>query len=320
MSKKDYYSLLEVPRTASADEIKKSFRKLAMKFHPDRNPNNKKAEEKFKELSEAYEILSDPKKREMYDQYGIAGAGAHAGPGGGFGDFAGYRQNPFQDSEAQEIFGDLFGEMFGGQRPGRGSRKQRGADLRYTLNVSLEEVATGTEKTISFTRQRGSRDETAKLAVKVPAGVAQNQRLKLAGEGDGSPTTGPAGDLYVIVQIIDHVLFRREEDDVVLDLPISFVDAILGTQVEIPTLSNKVALKIPAGIHSGQVFRLKGKGFPRLGGFGSGDMLIKTVVDTPKTVGPGQRQILEELGKEVGPTPQVASFQDKVQALMKTRK
>jgi molecular chaperone DnaJ len=325
MPKKDYYSTLEVSRTASADEVKKSFRKLAMKFHPDKNPGDKKAEEKFKELTEAYEVISDPKKREMYDQYGFAGAQAGAGPGpGGFGgNYGGFQQGGFQNTEGfQDIFGDIFGDVFGAppRGAGRTNRRQRGADLRYTLAVSLEEVATGCEKTISFVRQRNSREDTARLSVKVPAGVTQGQRLKLASEGDGSPNGGANGDLYVIVNIAEHPLFRREESDVVLDLPISFVDAILGTQVEVPTLSNKVSLKVPAGTHSGQTFRLKGKGFPNLGGFGSGDMLIKVLVDTPKTVGGAQKQTLESLGKELGPTPMVTAFQEKVQALQKNRK
>ena len=326
MPKRDYYSVLDVSRSASADEIKKSFRELAKKYHPDKNPGDKKSEDKFKEVTEAYEVLSDTKKRELYDQYGFAGTNAQAGTGGpGFnpGGFGGYQQQGgFQDTEGfQDIFGDIFGEMFTGPRgAGRGQRRQKGADLRYTLAVTLEEVATGTEKTISFVRQRQGREDSARLSVKVPSGVAQGQRLKLSGEGDGSPGAGAAGDLYVIINVLEHALFTREEDDVIIELPVSFADAILGTQVEVPTLSNKVALKIPAGTHSGQVFRLKGKGFPKLGGFGSGDMLVKIILDTPKTLSAADRQIIENLAKELGPTPMVAAFQEKVHTLQKTRK
>jgi molecular chaperone DnaJ len=325
MAKKDYYSTLDVARSASADEIKKSFRKLAMKFHPDKNPGDKKAEDKFKELSEAYEVLSDPKKRDLYDQFGFAGAnqgfagaGAGGGPGGGAG-FGGFGEN----SEGfHDIFGDIFGDVFGSGRAGpRGQRRpQRGADLRYTLNISMEDAALGTEKVISFIRNRNNREDSAKLSVKVPAGVGQGQRLKLANEGDGSASGGPSGDLYVIINIQDHSLFKREEDDVVLEYPISYTDAILGTTAEIPTLTNKVALKIPAGTHSGQVFRLKGKGFPKVGGFGSGDMLIKILVDTPANLSGRQKELVEELAKNAEETPMVKAFKEKVQNSVRSKR
>lgn len=323
MSKKDYYATLGVSRSASPEEIKKAYRQMAMKYHPDKNPGNKKAEETFKEVSEAYEILSDPKKREMFDQFGFSGGGP--GPGaGGFGGFGGgaggFGGGGFGGQE--DVFSDLFGDIFGGRGQGRG-RKSRGADLRYTLNVSFEEAATGTEKVISFIRQRSGRDETAKLSVKVPAGVKQGQRLKLASEGDAPPVgpmAGANGDLYVIVNVQEHALFRREEDDVILDVPISYVDAILGSSAEIPTLTGKVALKIPSGTHSGQVFRLKGKGFPKVGGFGSGDMLVKIQVDTPAQVSGRQREIFEELAKNAEVTPQVKAYHERLDQLMRSRK
>jgi molecular chaperone DnaJ len=331
--KKDYYSVLNVARNASAEEIKKAYRKLAMKYHPDKNPGDKKAEEKFKELSEAYEVLSDQKRRDMYDQFGFAGANqgfAGAGAGGqGFGGFGQGGFGPggfggFQQGEGdfQDIFGDIFGDIFAGRAGAgaRGPRKQRGADLRYTLNITFEESALGTEKTIHFVRQRGGRDETARLAVKVPAGVKQGQRLRLAGEGDTGPQGGPAGDLFVIINVAEHSLFKREEDDVLLDLPISYVDAILGTQVEIPTLTTKVAVKVPPGTHSGQILRLKGKGFPKSGGFGSGDMLVRILVDTPETLSSKQKELLEELAKTNQETPLVKAFHEKVQQLLRTRR
>lgn len=330
MAKKDYYSSLNVARSASADEIKKSYRKLAMKYHPDKNPNDKKAEEMFREITEAYEVLSDTKKREMYDQFGFAGsnqgfAGAGAGGfgGGGFGSGGFGQQQGFGDNEGfQDIFGDIFGDVFGGGRTGnfRQARKQRGADLRYTLNISFEESALGAEKTISFIRQRSGRDETTKLAVKVPAGVKQGQRLKLGGEGDASPNGGGAGDLYVIINVQEHPLFKREDDDILIDVPISYIDAILSSQTEVPTLTGKVVLKIPEGTHSGQVFRMKGKGFPKSGGFGTGDMLVKILVDTPATLTAKQKELLEELAKTAAETPQVKLFKDKVAQLVRTRK
>ncbi|MEK2689388.1 DnaJ C-terminal domain-containing protein [Bdellovibrio sp. GT3] len=336
MSKKDYYSLLNVSRTATADEIKKSFRKLAMQFHPDKNPGDKKAEEKFKELSEAYEVLSDTKKREMYDQFGHAGAGfgggGAGGPFGGAGGFGGFGNagsyggagggqggDPFQD-----IFGDVFGDIFGG-RAGAGAgagartrRPQKGTDLRYTLNVSYEEAAVGTEKVISFMRQRGSKEESAKLSVNVPAGVKEGQRLKLAGEGDGGG--GTPGDLYVIIALQDHPLFKRAENDVTLDLPITYTDAILGTNIEVPTLTGKAMIRIPPGTHSGQTFRLKGKGFPKIGGFGSGDMMVRILVDTPNNLSSRQKELIEELAKAGEATPMVKAFHDKVSHLMRNRK
>ncbi len=328
MAKKDFYAVLGVSRTASADEIKKAYRKLAMKYHPDKNPGDKKAEETFKELSEAYEVLSDEKKRQMYDQFGFASGGGPQGqPGGGFGGGAGpggfHSQEDFQD-----IFGDIFGDVFGGGARGGGfggggfrqSRKQRGADLRYTLNVSFEESAVGCEKTISFVRQRNNRDDSAKLSVKVPAGVKQGQRLKLTGEGDAGSNGGPNGDLYVIINVQDHSLFKREDDDVLLDVPVSYVDAILGGEVEVPTLTGRVALKIHPGTHSGQIFRLKSKGFPKQGGFGAGDMRIRVLVDTPQNITSKQRELIQELAKSSDETPQVRDFKEKMSQLFRGRK
>lgn len=321
MSKKDYYSLLGVSRTDSEEEIKKAYRKLAMKFHPDKNPGDKKAEDKFKEISEAYEVLSDAKKRQTYDQFGFAGAGASGGPGGGpgFGGFGGFNQEGQEGF--QDIFGDIFGDVFGGRSGGfQRGRRARGADLRYTLNISFEESALGCEKVISFMRHRSGHEEAAKLSTKVPAGVRQGQRLKLAGEGDAAPQGGTSGDLYIIINIQDHILFRREDDDVLLDFPVSYVDAILGTSVEVPTLTGKVSLKVPAGTHTGQIFRLKGKGFPKIGGFGTGDMLVRVLVDTPAKLSTEQKNLLEELSKSAETTPQVKIFNERFQQLMRSRK
>ncbi len=331
MPKKDFYQTLGVTKSATADEIKKAYRKLAMQHHPDKNQGNKKAEEKFKELSEAYETLSDEKKRQTYDQFGHAGPGGNpfAG-GGGFhpGAGAGFQggSDPFQD-----IFGDVFGDIFsGGGRgprsgPGRtrgngfSQRNVRGSDLRYSLSLSFEDAAAGTEKTISFMRQKGAKEESAKLSVTVPAGVKEGQRLKLASEGD-HPAAGEAGDLYVIINLQDHLLFKREENDVSLDLPVSYTDAILGTNAEIPTLFGKAEIKIPAGTHTGQTFRLKGKGFPKLGSTGSGDMLVRVIVDTPAHINSRQKEIIEELQRFNEETPLVKSYHEKLNAVFRNRK
>lgn len=335
MSKKDYYQLLGVSRSANGDEIKKAYRKLAMQYHPDKNPNNKKAEEKFKEISEAYEVLSDETKRQSYDQFGHAGAqgnpfggaggfGAGAGGfGGGFGGARGGRGADFND-----IFGDVFGDIFnqtrgnprgGGFGASTGRNPNKGSDLKYTLTITLEEAAVGTEKVISFVRQAGSKEENARLAVTVPAGVKEGQRLKLSGEGD-KPTSNAAGDLYVIIDLQEHLLFKREENDVILDLPVSYTDAILGKTLEIPTLFGKAEIKIPAGTHSGQNFRLKSKGFPKIGSTGSGDMLVRVTVDTPAKTNLRQKELLEELSRYNEETPLVKSYNEKMQTLLRNRK
>ncbi|OFZ28462.1 MAG: molecular chaperone DnaJ [Bdellovibrionales bacterium RIFCSPHIGHO2_01_FULL_40_29] len=333
MSKKDFYHILGVSKSAKSDEIKKAYRKLAMQYHPDKNQGNKKAEEKFKEISEAYETLSDEKKRQAYDQFGHAGAQgnpfAGGNPFGRSGQASG--TDPFHD-----IFGDAFGDIFTGggargprgnpfggagprSRTGFGSRPARGSDLRYSLAISFEEAALGTEKTISFMRQKGSKEDSAKLSVTVPAGVKEGQRLKLSQEGD-QPTGGEAGDLYVIVSLQDHPLFKREEYDVILDLPVTYTEAILGSTAEIPTLFGKAEIKIPSGTHTGQTFRLKGKGFPKLGSVGAGDMLVRIIVDTPDQINSRQKEIIEELHRFKEITPLVKAYQDKLQNLLRTRK
>ncbi len=335
MGKKDFYSVLGVQRGATPEEIKKSYRKLAMQFHPDKNQGDKKSEEKFKEISEAYDVLSDTQKRESYDQFGHAGSqqgygggNPFSGAGGPFGGAGGFRSgggnssggpDPFQD-----IFGDVFGDIFSGRGgpAGAGARRRpsRGADLRYSLGVTLEEAALGTEKTISFMRQNASREEARKLNVNVPAGVKDGQRLKLTGEGDLAPGGGSPGDLFVIINLEEHPLFKREENDLVIDVPVSYTDAILGAHVDVPTLTGKAQIKIPAGTHSGQVLRLKGKGFPKLGGFGHGDMLVRMLVDTPSTVSSKQKELIEELAKSQEDTPLVKAFKEKLQQMNRPKK
>lgn len=327
--------MLGVSRQATPDELKKAFRKMAMKFHPDKNPNDKTAEDRFKEVNEAYDILSDPKKKQMYDQFGHAafqaggpGPGAHGGPNPfrGFENFGGFdpRQGG-QSGDFQDMFSDFFGEFFSGEQthPGARSRgprgENRGADLRYTLNVTLEEAATGAEKRINFVRHRNGREDSAKLSITIPAGVKAGQRLKLRGEGDAPPGSGKPGDLYVIVNFQDHPLFKRKENDVLLELPISFVDALLGTQIEVPTLTGKAMLNVPAGTHPGQIFRLKGKGFPDIGGYAPGDMLIKIIVDVPNNITAEDREALEKLRKTSSNTPLVTEFRDKMKRLLSSR-
>jgi molecular chaperone DnaJ len=349
-NKRDYYEVLGVQRSVTPDELKKTFRKLAMQHHPDKNPGDKKSEERFKEVSEAYEVLSDEQKRKAYDQFGHLGAQAGFKPGSnpfegfgrpgsnpGFGGFEGFNAqggpgggNP---DNFQDIFGDIFSDFFtgrggapgGGPRPGgpqgqRPNSRGRGADLRYTLNISFEEAAAGTEKTISFIRQRAGKEDSAKLAITVPAGVKSGQRLKLRAEGDAPVSGGPPGDLYVIINIQDHPLFKRVENDVHMDLPISFLDAVVGVTADIPTLTGKSSLKVPPGTPSGQVFRLKGKGFASVGGPGAGDMLVRVVIDVPRDLTDEQREQLKKFSAAQKPTPLVKAFHEKVDRILKPKK
>lgn len=318
---KDYYTTLGVQRGASDDEIKKAYRKLAMRYHPDKNPGNKSAEDRFKEVTQAYEVLRDPKKRQMYDQFGqTVGPQGHPFEGFDFGGGQGF--GGFTTAQAQDIFSEIFGDMFGGgPRPGgrrADYRPQRGADLRYNLTISLEEAAVGVEKTISFMRRRNQKDDHAKLAISVPAGVREGQRLKLKNEGDAG--TGGMGDLYVIIHFAEHPLFRRKDNDLHMDMPISFVDAILGMTIEIPTLTGVAQLKVPAGTHPGQVFRLKGKGFPEVSGYGIGDMLIKIIVDIPTQLTDDEKSVVQSLASVSSRAPLVAEFREKAARLSKGRR
>ena len=347
MAKRDLYEVLGVAKDASADDIKKAYRKLAMKHHPDRNPDDKSAEEKFKEVQAAYEILSDEQKRAAWDRYGHAAFEAGGGAGaGGFGAGAAGAAN-FSD-----IFGDVFGDIFGGGRGGRGG-PQRGADLRYTLEIDLEEAVRGTKVQIKvpkleacgtcegsgakkgttpvtcttckgqgqvriqqgfFTLQqtcpacRGS-GKTIKdpcpdcrgqgrvqkqktLQVNIPAGVDSGDRIRLAGEGEAGPQGGPTGDLYVQVSVREHAFFQRDGNDLHCEVPISFVDAALGGEYEVPTMDGRVKLKIPAETQSGKLFRVRGKGVPNVRGGGQGDLICRVVLETPVNLNGKQKELL----------------------------
>ncbi|MEW9898901.1 molecular chaperone DnaJ [Chitinivorax sp. PXF-14] len=370
MSKKDYYEVLGLNRDVSEDDIKKAYRKLAMKYHPDRNPDNPQAEEKFKEAKEAYEILSDDQKRAAYDQYGHAGVDPQAGMGGGGGQgFGGFA----------DAFGDIFGDIFGGGRGGGGrSNVYRGADLRYNLEITLEEAARGCEKQIRIPTMEecgtchgsgakpGTQAKTCStcgghgqvrmqqgffsiqqacptchgtgkvipdpcntchgagrvkshktLSVKIPAGIDEGDRIRLAGEGEHGTNGGPNGDLYVQMHIKEHAVFQRDGVDLHCEMPISFSTAALGGEIEIPTLDGAAKIKIPAETQSGKVFRLRGKGIKPVRGSIPGDLMCHVVVETPVNLTSRQKELLREF-EEISQSdsavhnPRAKSWMDKV--------
>ncbi|MBI5137595.1 MAG: molecular chaperone DnaJ [Nitrospirae bacterium] len=354
MAKRDYYEVLGVARGVAEADIKKAYRKLAMKYHPDKNPGDAAAEARFKEIGEAYSVLSDPEKRRAYDAFGHAGVDGQAGPGG-FGGGMGA-------GGMGDIFSDIFEDFFGGAGGGRArGRAERGADLRYDLDITFEQAFHGDEvklripryqqcekcngsgakagtglKTCAtckgagqvrfqqgfFTVARTCSDchgqgqivaepcttchgqgkvRTEKtLNVKIPAGIESGNRLRLVGEGEAGSRGGPPGDLYVVVQVLIHDRFGRDAHHVTLDQPISFSQAALGASIEVPTMTEPVRLKIPAGTQTGKRFRLKGKGFTSLSGRGTGDQIVTVQVAVPTHLSARQKEILEQYARESG--------------------
>jgi molecular chaperone DnaJ len=376
--KRDYYEVLIVERMASTEEIKKAYRKLAVKYHPDKNPGDKTAEEQFKELSEAYEILSDPQKRALYDQHGHAAfdrrAGGFArGGGGGFHD-------PFDIF--REVFGgggNIFDDLFGGGRSDP-TQPQRGEDLRFDMELTFEEAAHGCDKEITVTKPErcdvcngsgaeagskvktcptcsgrgqvissrgifsiaqtcpacqgagrviekpckachgaGRRDRPSKIKLKIPGGVDTGSRLRSVGNGQAGLRGGPSGDLYVILHVKPHEIFQRDGDDLLCEVPVGFVQAALGTEIEVPTLEGKAEIKIPAGTQPGTMFRLKGKGVKNVQGYGHGDLHVRVMVEVPTHLTSAQKTKLQEFaeicnGKE---SPLSQGFFEKAKKLFK---
>lgn len=344
MEDKDYYKILGVSKDASDEEIKRAYRRTAMQYHPDRNPGNKDAEEKFKIVSEAYEVLRDPEKRSIYNEYGIEGL-----RGTGFTGFRGFE-------DIFSSFGDIFEDFFGlGTSSKRRARPRSGADLRYDLKISFYEAAFGKETeieipkavlceicsgtgaepgtypaqcpnckgtgqvarsqgffTISTTCGKchgegkiilhpckechgyGKVRSNKKIQIKIPPGVDTGSKLRIRGEGEAGERGGNPGDLYVILYIEPHEFFSRDGDDIVCQIPISFPQAALGTEIEIPSLDGKKKITISRGTENGEILRLKGAGFPRLGGRGRGDQLVQLIVKTPKNLTKRQEEILRE--------------------------
>jgi molecular chaperone DnaJ len=360
-SSRDYYETLGISRSASPDEIKRAFRKLAMECHPDRNPGDAQAEARFKELSEAYAILSDDEKRKRYDRMGHTAFSAR-------GENA-YERMDF--SSISEILEGIFGDFFGGAR-----RARAGGDVEIDLEITFEESALGAEKTIEITRRQSCDDcsgtgaapgtnigscaacagrgevrfqrgffsvsrpcatcggsgkriekpcpacagdgvvpKKEEMLVKVPPGVEDGSIRTV--KGGGERLRGGAGDLHVRIRVKAHPFFTREGGDVRVTVPVSFPQAVLGAQLDVPTLEGKVKMRIPAGTQSGKIFRLRGKGIPVLGGYGKGDQLVKVMVEVPEKISKRQRQLIAELAAEMGEEvhPQQKSFLDKLKSL-----
>jgi len=372
VDKRDYYEVLGVQRGVSPDELKRSYRKIALENHPDRNPGDGAAEERFKQASEAYAVLSDPEKRRNYDNFGFSGVGMGGGPGGfsDFGDLGNFT----------DLFSDLFGDLFGGprvRRP-RGGRGQRGADLRYNLDIELTDVLEGKEALIDLPKMRacetcggsgarpgtqpeicgrcggagqvnfqqgffrvsrpceacagageivrercadcrgsGRTEGAQTIRVKVPAGIEDGMRLRLSGEGEAGVAGGPPGDLFVVLSIREHPLFERDGPNLHCQVPISFAQATLGTEVDVPTLEGKVKLKIPAGTQTGKILRLRGKGLPSLRSTARGDQLLRIFAEVPTRLSKRQRELVEEFAGEGGEevSPVTRGFLEKLRDL-----
>lgn len=290
MSKRDYYEVLGVNKSASDDEIKKAFRKMAIKYHPDKNPGDKAAEEKFKEANEAYSVLSDKTKRSRYDQFGHAGVGGDGGGnpfGGGFGGFGGNGQNFNFDFGGAGGFEDIINAMFGG---GGFRAARRGRDYRTSITIDFEDAIFGTTKTISV--------EGEQIKLKIPAGIFDGQSIRLSGKGGEAPNAdGQRGDLYVEVRVRAHKTLTREGELILSEITIPMTDAVLGVDVEVETVDGKITMKIPAGTQPGTNFKLSGHGAPRLGSEQRGPHIVTINVEIPKTLNKKQRELIEEFAK-----------------------
>jgi curved DNA-binding protein len=292
MAQTEYYKVLGVDKKASPDEIKKAFRKLAVKYHPDRNPGDKAAEEKFKEINEAYAVLSDPQKKEQYDTFGSSGFHKQYSQedifrGFDFGNV--YRDMGAGGGE------DIFSRLFGGGGFGRGgfrSGPARGGDLELETEIGFRDAVLGTERLIAFRRGSGAREE---LKVKIPAGVDNGSRIRIAGKGSPGEGGGPAGDLFLSIRVLPDPVFTRDGGDLFVERSIAFSAACLGTSLDVPTLEGDKRIKVPAGIQPGTKIRLKGCGVKLLGSNAKGDLYVKITVRVPENLSADQKQLVEEL-------------------------
>ena len=378
----DYYEILEIPRTATPEEIKKAYRQKALKYHPDKNPGDAEAEKKFKEIAEAYEVLNDDKKRSIYDRHGKEGLGAGmAGSGPRGAGFASMDEalRTFMGAFGGAGSDSIFESFFGGGGAAAGRMNRQGASKRVNMMLSFEEAARGVDKELSIHNyvtckechgkgaasaegikkckhcngsgqvfeQRGFFSmsmacpecngegqvitnpckechgagvikEKQRVKVHIPPGVDSGMRLKMSGYGDAGQSGGPAGDLYVFIQVEAHEIFERQGDDILLDLPISFTEAALGCKKEVPSLLNhSCRITIPEGTQNGKIFRVKGEGFPNVHGHGKGDLLVKIFVETPTKLNEKQKELLQQFSELEGPgnLPKRKSFLDKLKGL-----
>lgn len=299
MAQTDYYKALGVEKGASADDIKKAFRKLAVKYHPDRNPDNKGAEDKFKEINEAYAVLSDPEKKQQYDTFGSSGFHNKYSQEDifrGF-DFGNAYKDMGGGGGAEDIFSRLFGGSFGRPGAGRGgfrSVQQNGADHEMEVTISFRDAAQGAEKQVAF-RRNGQREE---LKVKIPAGVDNGSKIRISGKGAQSDSGGSPGDLFLIINVAPDPVFIRDGGDLIVERPISFSAACLGISLDVPTLEGDKRIKIPAGIQPGTKIRLKGCGIKSLGSNAKGDLYVKIAVHIPEALSGEQKKLVEELAEK----------------------
>lgn len=292
MTAKDYYQTLGVKKGAPPEDVKKAYRKLAVKYHPDKNPGNTEAEEKFKEISEAYAVLSDPQKKAQYDQFGSTGFHQRYS-----------QEDIFRNFDFGDIFQgtgvgteDIFSRIFGGGFQGGGRyrpRKQKGNDYAMEFPITFREAAEGGEKRVSFLRD-GEREE---LSVKIPPGIENDAKLRVQGKGEKGSQGGPAGDLYLTIKVGTDPVFSREGDDIVVEREIRFSEAALGASLEVPTLEGNKRVKVPAGIQPGTKIRLKGFGFPHMGKTSKGDLYVKITVKVPGHLSASQKKLIEELAE-----------------------
>jgi len=295
MANVDYYQVLGLKKGASPEEIKKSYRKLAVKYHPDKNPGSKEAEDKFKEINEAYAVLSDPQKKTQYDQFGDSGFHQRFS-----------QEDIFRGFDVGDLFkdagfgtDDIFSRIFGGgfqQRGGArfGGRPRKGEDFSMEVSISFQEAFSGGEKHVAFMRD-GKREE---LSVKIPEGIENGAKLRLHGKGGNGIGGGPAGDLYLTVKVSGDPIFHREGDDIIVNQEVRFSEAALGASLDVHTMDGTKRIKVPAGIQPGTKIRLKGLGFPHLGKSGRGDLYVRVGVKVPHQLTGPQRELLEELAKK----------------------